>query len=38
MLSENKNVDKISLYLSLMQEEDERVKGALEDLINEIQW
>jgi DNA-binding MarR family transcriptional regulator len=38
MLSENKNVDKLSLYLSLMQEEDERVKGALEDLINEIQW
>lgn len=38
ILSENKNVDKLSLYLSLKQEEDERVKGALEDLINEIQW
>ena len=38
ILSENKNVDKLSLYLSMKQEEDERVKGALEDLINEIQW
>lgn len=38
ILSENKIVDKLSLYLSLKQEEDERVKGALEDLINEIQW
>ncbi len=38
ILSENKNVDKLSLYLSLKHEEDERVKGALEDLINEIQW
>lgn len=38
ILSENKNVDKLSLYLSMNQEEDERVKGALEDLINEIQW
>ena len=38
ILSENKNVDKLSLYLSLKQEEDERFKGALEDLINEIQW
>ncbi len=38
ILSENKNVDKLSLYLSMKDEEDERVKGALEDLINEIQW
>lgn len=38
ILSENKNVDKLSLYLSLKHEEDERVKGALEDLINEMQW
>lgn len=38
ILSENKNVDKLSLYLSMKQEEDEIVKGALEDLINEIQW
>lgn len=38
ILSENKNVDKLSLYLSLKHEEDERVMGALEDLINEIQW
>lgn len=37
-LSENKNVDKLSLYLSLKHDEDERVKGALEDIINEIQW
>jgi DNA-binding Lrp family transcriptional regulator len=38
ILSENKNVDKLSLYLSMKQEEDERVKGAMEDLINEIEW
>jgi hypothetical protein len=38
ILSGNKNVDKLSLYLSLKHEEDERIKGALEDLINEIQW
>lgn len=38
ILSENKNVDKLSLYLSLKHEEDERVKSALGDLINEIQW
>ncbi len=38
ILSENKIVDKLSLYLSLNQEDDERVKGAMEDLINEIQW
>lgn len=38
ILSEHKNVDKLSLYLSLKHEEDERVIGALEDLINEIQW
>lgn len=38
ILSENKNVDKLSLYLSLKHEEDERVRGALEDLINEIKW
>ncbi len=38
ILSESENVDKLSLYLSFKQEEDERVKGALENLINEIQW
>ena len=38
ILSGNKNVDKLSLYLSLKHEEDERTKGALEDLINEIKW
>jgi DNA-binding MarR family transcriptional regulator len=38
ILSKNKNVDKLSLYLSLKHDEDERVKGALENLINEIQW
>ncbi len=38
ILSENKNVDKLSLFISLKHEEDERVKGALEDLINEMQW
>jgi hypothetical protein len=38
ILSENKSVDKLSLYLSMKHEEDERVKGALADLINEIQW
>jgi len=38
ILSGNKNVDTLSLCLSLKHEEDERIKGALEDLINEIKW
>ena len=38
ILSNSKTVDKLSLYLSLKSDEDERVKGALQDLINEIEW
>jgi hypothetical protein len=38
ILSNSKTVDKLSLYLSMKNEDDERVKGALIDLINEVQW
>ncbi len=37
-LSKANEVDKLSLYLSLKDHEDERVKGALNNMINEIVW
>ena len=38
ILSSGKTVDKLSLYLSLKSDEDERVKSELIDLVNEIKW
>jgi hypothetical protein len=35
--TENK-VDKLSLYVALKDEADERVKSALEDMINQMKW
>lgn len=37
-LSPSNEVDKLSLYLSMRHEEDERVQGALQNLINEMTW
>jgi hypothetical protein len=38
LLSKTETVDKLSLYLSLKDNEDERVQIELENLMNEIQW
>jgi DNA-binding MarR family transcriptional regulator len=38
LLSNKSEVDRLSLYLTLTKEEDERVKRALQDLINDIKW
>jgi hypothetical protein len=38
LLSQKEEVDSLSLYLTLAKEKDERVTGALNDLINEMQW
>ena len=38
LLSNSKEVDKLSLYLSLKDDKDERVQGSLNDLLNEVQW
>lgn len=38
LLSNGKEVDRLSLYLSLKDQEDERVQGALEQMINEMRW
>jgi len=38
LLSPEKYTDKLSLYLSLKDEEDERVQGELEQLINDMEW
>lgn len=38
VLSANGIVDKLSLYLSLRGDEDERIQIELETMINEIQW
>ena len=37
-LSNNGYVDKLSLYLLLKNDSDERIQGELEQMINEIQW
>jgi hypothetical protein len=38
LLSQIKEVDKLSLYLSMQNEQDERVQGALQDLLSDMQW
>lgn len=38
ILSKGNEIDKLSLYLSLKNHEDERVQGALQNVINEIVW
>ena len=38
LLSNNGFVDKLSLYLSLRNDTDERIQSELEQMINEIQW
>ena len=38
LLSKTKEVDKLSLYLSMRNQTDERVKRSLDDLLNEMQW
>lgn len=38
LLSQQEEVDRLSLYLTLAKEEDERVMGALDDLLNEMHW
>jgi DNA-binding MarR family transcriptional regulator len=37
-LSNNRFVDKLSLYLLLKDDPNERIQGELEQMINEIQW
>ena len=38
LLSNEGYVDKLSLYLLLKNDSDERVQNELEQIINEIQW
>jgi len=38
LLAENKKVDRLSLYLSLKGNPDERIEGALHELLEEIPW
>lgn len=38
ILSKASEIDKLSLYLSLKNHEDERVQGALHNMINEMAW
>jgi hypothetical protein len=38
ILSKGNEIDKLSLYLSLKEHEDERLQGALKKMINEIVW
>ncbi|MDP4228560.1 MAG: hypothetical protein Q8910_19655, partial [Bacteroidota bacterium] len=38
VFSNDNYVDKLSLYLLLKDDEDERVQGALEQMINEMKW
>lgn len=38
LLSNRNEIDKLSLYLSIKDHEDERLKGALKNMINEIVW
>jgi hypothetical protein len=38
LLSQEEEVDRLSLYLTLAKAKDERVIGALSDLINEMRW
>lgn len=38
LLSKGNEIDKLSLYLSLKDNEDERLQGSLKNMINEIAW
>ena len=38
LLSNRNEIDKLSLYLSIKDHEDERLQGALKNMINEIVW
>ena len=38
LLSHTGTVDKLSLYLSLKDNDDERVQIELDNLLNDIQW
>lgn len=38
LLTNTSEVDKLSLYLSMRNEQDERVQAALQDLLNEMKW
>jgi len=38
ILSENGKVDKLSLYLSLRDNADDRIQIELENMLNEIKW
>jgi hypothetical protein len=38
LLTKNNTVDKLSLYLSLRNNEDERVQIELDNMINEMIW
>lgn len=38
LLSQGNEVDKLSLYLTLQDHEDERVQGALRNMLNEMKW
>ncbi len=38
LLSNRNEIDKLSLYLSIKDHEDERLQGALTNMINEIVW
>ncbi len=38
LFAKDKMVDRLSLYLSLKESRDERVEGALEEMMEELQW
>lgn len=38
LLSQRNKVDKLSLYLSMQQEQDERIQRALQDFLNDMEW
>ena len=38
LLSEGKTVDRLSLYLSLRETDDERIEAALDELLQGVQW
>jgi len=38
LFAKDKVVDRLSLYLSLKESRDERVEGAIEEMMKELQW
>ncbi|MEI8121955.1 MAG: hypothetical protein WCI20_07870 [bacterium] len=38
ILSDGPTVDRLSLYLSLREEHDERVQSALKELLESVRW